>query len=544
VLFNGGVFASPLLRERLIQALEYWFRKDDPQWSPIVFENERLDLAVARGAAYYGMVRRGEGVRIAAGLARTYYIGVEASTSIGSVGSETPRISALCLLPAGIEPGHEVDLSQHQFQLLVSQPIEFPLFVSSTRLTDNPGDLVDVDPEQIKALPPIRTVLKQGKSKEAATVSVILKAKLTEIGTLDLWCSEVEGKRSWKLLFDVRSATQTEIAAHEAVGEQQGFFDQQVLSAAQSVIRETFGGSHTDDQAPVATLVKRLEEVLGMDRTGWPTSLLRQLWEALIESEPGRWISAQHEARWLNLIGFSLRPGYGLAVDDWRCSETWKRLQGKLAFSTTACRAEWYILWRRIAGGLTTGQQMALAEPLISQIKLSVRQGASKGKSVDFGGNTHESAELLRLLGACELLSLSTKQELGELLLEILGRPRFTTLRSATLWALARVGARRPVYGPLNCVVSPDVASRWLGRLKNLKLADGLLAFAMMQLARKTGDRYRDIDEGTRTVVQRMLEYESASSHYQELVSRVMELESADQSLIFGESLPKGLRIL
>ena len=193
VLFNGGVFASPILQRRVVESLERWFRSEtDPHWTPVVLENERLDLAVARGAAYYGMVRRGEGVRIAAGLARTYYVGVESNASSDS------QPSALCLLPAGIEPGHEVDLTQRQFELLVSQPIEFPLYVSSIRLTDKPGDLVAIDPERIRALPPIRTVLKQGKSKEAGSVTVVLQAKLTEIGTLDLWCREVDGKRSWK----------------------------------------------------------------------------------------------------------------------------------------------------------------------------------------------------------------------------------------------------------------------------------------------------------------------------------------------------------
>jgi len=34
-----------------------------------------LDLAVARGAAYYGLVRRGRGVRIRGGTARAYYLG-------------------------------------------------------------------------------------------------------------------------------------------------------------------------------------------------------------------------------------------------------------------------------------------------------------------------------------------------------------------------------------------------------------------------------------------------------------------------------------
>lgn len=589
VLYNGGVFASPLLRQRLIRALEGWFRADDSKWSPIVLENERLDLAVARGAAYYGMVRRGEGVRIAAGLARTYYIGVESSfVNEGTASEQGASVpTAMCLLPAGIEPGQEVDLTQHQFQLLVSQPIEFPLFVSSTRLTDQPGELVPIEPEQIKTLPPIRTVLKTGRSNEAATIAVILKAKLNEIGTLDLWCSEVQGKRTWKLLFDVRSTTQTDIAAHDAAGERQGLFDESVIVAAKEVIENTFSTLSTSAAATAASqsdkasnpttqiltsqrandlptyhpspalpdaeasdankpavAMKRLEAVLGMNRSDWPTSVLRELWQSLVECESGRRLSAQHEARWLNLTGFSLRPGYGLAVDDWRCNETWKLLQGKLTFPTTACRAEWYILWRRIAGGLTAGQQQALSAGLISQLKQAVRQVGSKRKGLDFGNNTHESAELLRLLGSCELLPVAVKHELGEILLEILGRPRFAALNDAALWAFARVGARRPVYGPLNLVVTPEVASRWLISLMNLKKPDSLATFAIMQLARRTGDRYRDVDEATRSNVLKALDRAAASSHYRELVAQVTNLESEDQALIFGESLPKGLRIL
>lgn len=535
VLFNGGVFASPVLQQRILASLENWFRQSDPGWSPIVLENERLDLAVARGAAYYGMVRRGEGVRIAAGLARTYYIGIEEQ------GSTTHR--ALCLLPAGIELGHEVDLAQHQFQLLVSQPIEFPLYVSSTRLTDKPGDLVEVDPEQIKSLPPIRTVLKTGKSKTAAAIPVILKAKLTEIGTLDLWCSEADGKRTWKLLFDVRSATQTDIAAHEATGESQGVFDDGVRQAACDVIQQTFAPGASDRPDP-ASLVKRLVETLGMNRDEWPTSLLRQLWEALIDVEPGRRLSAQHEARWLNLTGFALRPGYGLAVDDWRVAETWKLLHEKLAFATPACRSESFILWRRIAAGLTAGQQQALTTPLLGTVKQGSRQSRGKGKGGDLTGNPHESAEILRLLGACELLSLSTKHELGDLLLDILHRERFSAFHSAAFWALARVGARRLVSGPLNGVVSPDVAARWLIRLMKVEHDQPLASFAVMQLARRTGDRYRDIDDSTRGNVIAWMDRAAAPTRYRQLVKDVGTLESEDQSLIFGESLPKGLRIL
>ncbi|MCX7393618.1 MAG: Hsp70 family protein [Planctomycetales bacterium] len=607
VLFNGGAFASPLLQRRVVESLERWFRTNtDPHWTPIVLENERLDLAVARGAAYYGMVRRGEGVRIAAGLARTYYIGVEdemrdgESTLPSQDSDQKVSLRALCLLPAGIEPGHEIDLSSRHFQLRVSQPIEFPLYVSSTRLTDKPGEFVEVNPDQIRALPPIRTVLKQGKSKQAASVTVVLQAKLTEIGTLDLWCREVEGRRSWKLLFDVRSATQTDIVAHNAVGERQGVFDEDVLQAAHAVIASTFvdvdfsatsapslretvgirgdsssdhdvlqaetthqhlsaerksrnvtgspelrlskSGSARTGEAPDG-LTKRLVETLGMERGEWPTSLLRQLWEGLIEVEAGRWRSAQHEARWINLTGFALRPGYGLAVDDWRVGETWKLLNGKLLFNTPASRAELSILWRRVAGGLTPGQQKTLSASLLATIRQSLRASSGLTKGNDFGRNPHEAAETLRLLGSCELLSLGVKFELGEMLLDMLHRDRFAALSSAALWALSRVGARRLVYGPLNAVLSAEAVVNWLDRLMQFDNSSPLVAFAVMQLARKTGDRYRDIDETVRQSVLIWMDRNHAAKRYHELVREVGTLETDDQSLLFGEALPKGLRI-
>jgi hypothetical protein len=215
VLFNGGVFASGVLRQRLLDCLSDWFgnspspspetRNPNPNSpAPIVLDNDRLDLAVARGAAYYGMVRRGEGVKIVASLARTYYIGVESGAPV-----------ALCLVPGSAEPGQDIELADRQFDLLVSEPVEFPLYTSSIRLTDQPGQLVPVDPEQITPLPPIRTVLKTRSRRERGTVPVHLHARLTEIGTLELWCSEVAGERrdgagelrTWRLQFDVRSAT-------------------------------------------------------------------------------------------------------------------------------------------------------------------------------------------------------------------------------------------------------------------------------------------------------------------------------------------------
>ena len=185
VLFNGGVFDASVLRERLLEAISRWFPGESGNWGPQLLENERRDLAVARGAAYYGLVRRGLGVRIAAGLARSYYIG--AATAEGAA-------SAVCLMPAGVEEGQEIDLTQCRFNLRIREPVEFPLYVSSTQLTARAGDVAPIDPEQMTSLPPIRTVLQSGKKTAAAeTIAVNLHARLTEIGTLDLWCGEIDG---------------------------------------------------------------------------------------------------------------------------------------------------------------------------------------------------------------------------------------------------------------------------------------------------------------------------------------------------------------
>ena len=535
VLFNGGVFESDVLRDRLLAVLGSWFQTGKP-WEPIVLENDRLDLAVARGAAYYGMVRRGQGVRIAAGLARTYYIAVETEPGQAVAGG-----SALCLVPAGVEPGHDIDLTERKFDLRISEPVEFPLFVSSTRLTDRPGELVPIDREQMTPLPPIRTVLRKRKKGEAETVSVTLHARLTEIGTLDLWCAEVEGRGQWRLQFDIRSATETDIVAHETLGEREGFIDEETWRQSRELILATFGPGGSE---PPEGLVKRLTAATELNRKLWPTSFLRRIWETLLEVEPGRRRSQIHEARWLNLLGFSLRPGYGLAVDDWRVAETWRTLQGNLVHATVMCRTEWWILWRRIAGGLAAGQQQALADPVLGPVRSLHRQlTTGRGRS-EFGFGSHEAAEIWRMLGSLELLPVSMKQELGKILVELLPKKKLEANRSAMLWALGRVGARQPLYGPLNTVVPAEDATAWLRTLLESGAEDIDTKLAVMQLARRTEDRYRDVSEKLRDRVLGWLQRHDAPEHFVELVRRGGQLDSEEQGLVFGEALPKGLRIL
>jgi len=529
VLFNGGVFNSPQIRQRLLEVLQSWFRADDPNWSPILLDNDRLDLAVAHGAACYGTVRRGRGVRIAAGLARSYYIGVE---------SDPP--SAVCLVPGNAEPGQAIDLIQPRFELLVHQPAEFPLYVSSTRLTDVPGELLPVDHEQMKPLPPIRTVLRTRGKKLAGMLAVHLHARLTEIGTLDLWCSEPGSDRRWRLQFDVRSATQTDKDARQTAGEAEGVIEEQAWQRCEQVIAATFGSAGRDTPHG---LVKRMVAALDLDRHEWPMSLLRRIWETLLDHHTGRRKSAEHEARWLNLLGYALRPGYGLAVDDWRVSETWRIVQGKLVHSAAGVRSESWILWRRIAGGLSAGQQRAIADPLLAAARSLHRRTAAGKGSGDVGFTPQQSVEMWRLLAGLELLPVGDKTELGNMLVDLLSKKSMQPARPAMIWALGRIGARQGLYGPLNTVVPADAAERWLKKLMATREPGDVDAFSAMQIARRTGDRYRDLGDSIRREVVDWMQSISVSPHLVQLVREGGSLDRDEAGRAFGESLPKGLRI-
>ncbi|MCA9080076.1 MAG: molecular chaperone DnaK, partial [Planctomycetaceae bacterium] len=539
VLFNGGVFDSPLLRERVLEQLGAWYRpKATTDWKPQLLENSRHDLSVAQGAAYYGLVRRGEGVRISAGLPRTYYVG------IGNSGEADDHVAALCVVPAGLEAGEEVTLESQVFELTIATPVEFPLMHSSVRLTDQPGDQIDADPEELTLLPPIRTVLRSRKAREVTTVPVQLHTRLTELGTLEMWCREVDGNRTWQIQFDVRGATQTDREGHTGAGEAAGLVEVATLDEGRQCVAAVFGDA---GHATPRELPDKLACVFDLPRDQWPPAVLRSVWEVLMECEPGRRRSAAHEARWLNLLGYSLRPGFGVALDDWRVNETWKQLHGKLVHATPTGIAEWRILWRRIAGGLTAGQQQALATPVVSGLRDQLRRlkGGSGGADKRRGGKglTQADAELWRMLGSLELLPSSLKVDLGEMALTLLQEDEFATIHSALIWAVGRIGARVPFYGPLNCVVPSDRVRDWIQRLLKQGDVGSTGHFAVMQLARLTGDRYRDLSDAARTESARWLEQHAAAEHLTKLVLEGGELAGEESSQLFGESLPTGLRL-
>jgi molecular chaperone DnaK (HSP70) len=202
VLFNGGVFKSPLLVERIMQTHNSWLAAEGAAPARLL-EGADLDLAVARGAAYYGYVKRGQGVRIRGGLARAFYIAVE--SSMPAVPGFEPPVQALCVAPFGMEEGTEAQLPAQEFGLVVGEPVHFRFFGSSVRRHDQVGTLIDYwSPEELQELEEIQATLPPEGRSPGEVVPVKLHARVTEAGTLELEAIPRGTGERWKVEFDVR----------------------------------------------------------------------------------------------------------------------------------------------------------------------------------------------------------------------------------------------------------------------------------------------------------------------------------------------------
>ena len=203
VLFNGGVFKAAPLKNRVIAALNGWLSADGGK--PIKeLEGAELDLAVARGAAYYGWVRQGHGLRIRGGTARAYYVGIE--TAMPAVPGVQPPVKALCVAPFGMEEGTQADVPPQEFGLVVGEPASFRFFSSSVRRDDRVGTMLEDAgaSDELEENEPIETALSANEASAGKLVPVNLQAAITEIGTLQLRCLEKGGPGRWKLELNVR----------------------------------------------------------------------------------------------------------------------------------------------------------------------------------------------------------------------------------------------------------------------------------------------------------------------------------------------------
>ncbi|HVU33870.1 MAG TPA: Hsp70 family protein [Opitutaceae bacterium] len=524
ILLNGGVFNAPRLANRLVDTVSAWW-PDAPRVS--LLEHDSLDLAVARGAAAYGLARRGVGRRIGGGAAQALYIGL-------TVG-ETATAQAVCVIPRGHEEGHTIDIAGREFQLTVERPVQFPLFSTTADRVDKPGDIVAVT-DAMRPLPPLHTLLRATGAKRGV-VPVHLRAGVTELGTLELWCVSNLADERWRLEFDLRGAA---IRAGTTVTESMP----ESFGQVRELVDRVFGSApRTVEPREVKRFGETLEAALGPRET-WRVPLLRELWSTLFAGAKRRRRSAVHERLFYRFVGYGLRPGFGYPLDEWRCEQTFTLLTENVNFhAEVSVWNEFWVMWRRIAGGLGAEHHQALWRVLEPHLARRISPSAPKGAGRVKGIQPEGLDEMVRTAAALERIEPAQKVIFGNWIAARL-RSKAESGSGPWAWSLGRVGARVPVFGSSHQTVAPEQASEWLELLlqKNLRAVDGA-SFAVVQLARRTGDRTRDIEDELRQRVVAALRSAKAPDRWLQVVTDVVALEAEDEARALGDTLPIGLKV-
>ncbi|HDZ3730627.1 TPA: hsp70 family protein [Vibrio harveyi] len=526
LLLNGGVFNSELVTERVTTLLSDW------RGAPVtVLDNPHPDWSVALGAVAFGKARRGAQLKIGGGAARSYFLHLQEKNKMGK---------ALCLLAKGTEEGHEIRLSGRRFSLTLGEPVRFNLLTSThDNLTNNTaiqnGVMVDVDPDLFAPLPPYITTLEgegaelQANQKER--VEVQLACQLTEVGTLKMECVSAEDdSKRWELEFEVRNKQtddSEQVKLHPKLNE-----------CKELIARLYSGNKKSAESKEIKTLAKDLEKKLGK-RDEWDFTTLRQLFDTFAQGRKRRRRSEQHEKNWLRLAGFALRPGFGDPTDSWRIEQVWGLYQQNIQFKNHQGWTDWWVFWRRIAGGLSQEQQ----ETILADIAKYLHPGAMKNPQSAKAAQDMGYESMVRLSASLEHLEVEDKVLLATWFLsKAINHNQF---EQAHWWAMGRLASRTPLYGSQHNVIPREQAEQWLPKLLEQNWQkEPMIAFAAVMICRKTGDRLFDISDDYREQVLTKLKQSKVPESWVSLVEEVKELSESESKRIFGDALPSGLTLV
>ncbi len=514
LLCNGGTLTAPFLQQRLCALLQRW-QNGHPVES---LEHAEPDLAVARGAAVYASrLERGAGL-IEAGAARSLYLEIQ--------DRKTRQAHPLCVLPQGSPPDRTHRVTQPPLQVRVGQPVRFQAYSSAHRPEDAPGVLLPADTEDLHGLPDMRTQIElPAKAPRPANdlLNVAVETTATAAGLLQVRLVATDRKWTssgqWELQFHLREGSDTNAASAGTPRE---------TEAAKLRIRTALGRKADGERKTAKTLVRDLERQLGKKKE-WDPVTCRHLWEPLREGLTRRNRSNDHEAVWLNLAGYILRPGFGVDLDPVRINEVWRLDELGLSFpKESRNRTQLWILWRRVAGGLDAERQVRVADRHV--------------KHFENGGET--PIELLRLTGALERVGPTRKEGWIQEHLRRLKRAEGMERRTH-LWALGNLLARLPFAGGPEDLVSPGVVADAVDRIDSICAKDSFpeLEQALIRAGRVTGEPSVDLDPDIhRRIEDFLLKRGSREEALRPLREKVPELET-DRALHFGESLPPGLTL-
>lgn len=532
ILFNGGSLYPEALRHRLQKQIARWQHGVEPR----LLENPEPSLAVARGAAHFGSIVHRRAQRIEAGAARAIYLEVHKRDA----GKETtPNPALICILPSGAPSEEKFQVSQDGLELRVNRPVRFQPYYSTRRTKDKAGSVVPWNDRDFHRLPPLQTTAKlAGADREGDRLPVTLTARINELGLLHVACvsRDPAAQGTWPLEFDLRphesgGTTQTGRDDDEVVNADTGVDSQRLLTARTRITTLFSKPLDRRDKISATNLLKSLEQILGKPKADWNYLLIRSLWRSLSECAPRRKESVEHEETWLILAGYFLRPGFGAESDDARINELWRLQSEGLKYPGKRNQLQVYILWRRVAGGLSNERQQAVLAPELSRMH----------------AQTNLPAELVRLIGSLERISLTTKAELLDLFLQTARELATKKQHSGPhLAALGLLLNRSLFYAGPEFILPPVHVENVYDAFADLDWSEPALVeiqTLFLRAGRIVNDPKIDLPKSLREKIASKLQKAGVAPAKVARLRSYVPVVPNDRANLFGESLPPGLVI-
>lgn len=516
VLFAGGSLNPQILRHRLRDLLERWQERDI-----IELEASSLDLAVARGAAAYACLDEKYQGLISTSYPRSVFLKVHHSG----------QDKFLRLMPRGSPFSQTWAITDLRLLARINQRVEFEVYTDEEDV-GAPGELLEPS-LTFHQLPPMQTILHDPARKQGQ-IEVELRASVGETGLLQLACVDKKNpEQSWSLDFHTKDSGLAREQA--ACGQNPGgqAISKAKLQEMQDLVAQVYGKKKParGGQLPAPQdLLLNLEKAAGSDKGEWNIPQLRQVFDLIIGGLTRRQRSEEHEASWLYLAGYCLRPGFGALRDPDRCAELWRAWELGLAHpKNSRALDQWWIMWRRIAGGLNQEQQNSIFDRIIPQVrKLNSEQ---------------VSREMILLAGALERVEMNRKLQLGRSLAAHLKSGQ-KQLVDAKIWALARLASRIPFHGGDEDVIQANFIEEWIEELSAVDIRQKhykSLIYFYSQAARLMNVRELDLSQSYRERCLAQLERARADEALKKPLLEYCPADHQYLAQLFGEDLPTGI---
>ena len=512
ILFNGGTLQSECFKNRLFEVISLWKGRE-----PHVLSNPHPTLAVAAGAAYYGMVSMGLGHKIHSGNPVSIYLGIGSNKN-----SKTEQYlpeKLLCLLPKGSETEVKYEVPEKTFGIDLSRDSSFYLYY-----TPNPpkaeelGRVIKFNSKRYLPLPPISLKAKTGKGEKQVAIEVILK----ETGYMQVLCKEIDGNFEQDLRFNLSQSEKN--VNNTAPAKRRVPITKAQIKKIDNLIKSADAG-----ELAYNCLFKSIEEIMGSKRSSWHAEMLRQLFDIFITDK--RFLASESAMSiWFRLIGYSLRPGFGVKGDIERVDIIWDMLNSKFEFKNPEFWSDWWVMWKRIAPGLSIERQNMLKDYIFPILfpKQKLNRKVTQ----------HERNQIWRLIGHLEKLPIEEKEKIGWWAVRA---PQSYGKDLLALHAVGRLGARDLAYAPETLLLPQSVANEWASHLLRKAIpGNSYLDWALRELGRKTGDKLVQIDDVIRKKIVDILKQKHRKKSFIQPLIKAARLAEKDLAEFTGESLPSG----